>query len=233
MKKIISQTWKFFLDVLFPPQCLNCRLPIADQSKLLCQNCFDEIQLNSSLYCPKCMARLPNRNFLCHDTDYLLAPASRFFPPLPALIHNFKYRGLIKINLMLSGILIAYLKHSGLDISSYSISFIPLHSSKQRERGFNQAETLAKTVSEYFSVPLHPVLKRAVNNKQQAKIKDFQKRAENISGCFQITDAKNVAGKNIVLVDDVSTSGATLAEASRMLKKYGAKRIIALVVAKA
>lgn len=233
MPKIITRSRNFLLDVLFPPQCLNCKLPILDQSKFLCQSCFDEIELNSSLYCPVCMARRPEGHFLCHDSDYLLAPASRFFPPIPKLIHSFKYSGLFKVKTILSGILIAYIRHSGINVPNYSVTYIPLHKSKQRMRGFNQAQILAENVADYFNAECLPLLERILNNKQQAKISDKFKRKENVSGCFQTINAEKIAGKNILLVDDVSTSGSTLDEASKILKKYGARKIICLVVAKA
>lgn len=232
-EKIIKNVWKFLGDVFFPPVCVNCRLPISDQSKFLCQNCFDEIRLNSALYCPKCGARMADTDLPCHDSGYVLAPATGFFPPLPALIHHFKYRGLLKINLLLSGMLIAYLKKTELDLSGCRLTFIPLHPSKQRSRGFNQAELLVKTVADYFSLPLILTLIRTVNNQQQAKLKNFDQRVKNVFGCFRTINPENIAGRKIILVDDVSTSGATLAEASRILKKYGARKIIALVVAKA
>jgi competence protein ComFC len=179
------------------------------------------------------MARRPDGHFLCHDSQYLLAPASRFFPPIPKLIHSFKYSGLYKIEVLLSGILIAYLQRCEINIGEYTVTFIPLHKSKQRNRGFNQAQVLAQNVADYFSAECLPLLERIVNNKQQAKISDRQKRKENISGCFQSFNTDKIAGKNILLVDDVSTSGATLNEAVNILKKYGARKIICLVVARA
>jgi competence protein ComFC len=232
MIKIIARMNKLALDTIFPPVCVNCKISIPDQKQFLCQSCFDEIRMNSALYCPKCMARLPGKN-KCHDTSYILAPASRFEAPIPSLIHTFKYKKIEDIGTMLCAMLISYLKKTGVDMNRYLITFVPLHPSKLRARGFNQAKILASTVSDYFSVPCLDVLKRVKNNPPQAKTKDFTERLKNISGCFRIINPELISGKNIIVVDDVSTSGATLEEISSLLKKYGAEKIIGLVVAKA
>ncbi len=223
---------KLASDTVFPPVCVNCKSSIPDQKQFLCQSCFDEIRLNSALYCPKCMSRLPGTD-KCHDTSYVLAPASRFEAPIPSLIHTFKYKKIEGIGTILCAMLISYLKETGIDLSRYVITFVPLHKSKFRARGFNQAQIIASVVSDYFSLPCLDVLKRVKNNPPQAKTKDFSERIKNISECFQITGPESVSGKNIILIDDVSTSGATLNEISLLLKKYGAQKIIGLVVAKA
>ncbi len=232
MIKIIARLNKLASDIVFPPICVNCKISIPDQKRFLCQSCFDEIILNSAFYCPKCMARLPKTS-RCHDTSYILAAASRFEPPIPSLIHTFKYKKIEGIGTILCAMLISYLKETGIDLSRYVITFIPLHSSKLRARGFNQSQILASVVSDYFSVPCLDVIKRTKNNPPQAKTKNFSERIGNISGCFQVTNPKSISGKNVIIIDDVSTSGATLDEISTLLKKYGAERIIGLVVAKA
>ena len=232
-KKITSSIWKLAWDIIFPPICVNCGTDIKDQSKFLCQNCFDEIQILSALRCPECGAGLANSDSACHKSNYVLAPASKFFPPIPALIHNFKYKELIKIGDILSAMVIVCLKNSGIELKDFVVTQIPLYPTKLRKRGFNQSEVMAKSVANYFSLPQENLLQRVKNNPQQAKQKDFSNRKENVKNCFQSLNSHKIAGKKIILVDDVSTSGATLFEASRVLKKYGAKKIIALVVAKA
>jgi ComF family protein len=120
---------------------------------------------------------------------------------------------------------------------------IPLHKRKLRERDFNQAELLGKGVAKYFSIPLeNNVLKRKKFTLAQAKIKDFKKREENIKDIFEISPEfiKKCAGQNqnllkdkiIILVDDVSTTGATLSEAAKVLMRAGAKEVWGVVVAR-
>jgi ComF family protein len=192
------------------------------------------IQINDGFYCPTCLARRPDPQNICHGKDhYVLAPATFYKSPLPSLVHNFKYRRLEKISKILSVILITYIKKSQLDTSSFLTTFIPLHFHKERKRGFNQSEEIAKIFCQYFNIPLVKTLKRIKNTKSQAQIKNNQKRAENISNSFLAINPENVKGKSFILIDDISTSGATLKEASKILKENGARKIIGLVVAKA
>lgn len=232
MPKIIGGLIKSVLDAVFPPVCVNCQKSIPDQKQFLCPSCFDEIRLSSAFYCPVCMGRLPLA-VNCHDANYILAPASRFEAPLPALIHTLKYEKIEQAGTILSAMLISYLKKMDLDLSRYVMTFIPLHPAKLRSRGFNQSQILASTIAGYFSVPYFEILKRVKNNPPQVKTKDFSEREKNIFGCFQVINPELVTGKNIIVIDDVSTSGATLNEISSLLKKYGAQKIIGLVVAKA
>ena len=136
-------------------------------------------------------------------------------------------------------LLIQYLQKSQLinqstnKLINYLIVPIPLHSKRRRERGFNQAELLAKTISENLGLLPTNALERTKNTKAQAKLKKSECREENVAGCFKIKNPESVRDKNIILVDDVFTSGATMNEAVKILKENGAKRIIALVAAKA
>ena len=113
------------------------------------------------------------------------------------------------------------------------VSPIPLHPGRERERGFNQSDLLAEIFSKHFGLAKINLLERKINNQPQAKSKNYQERQENMKNCFSLVRGGSVKNKNIILVDDVFTSGATLREAARTLKKAGAGKIIGLVVAKA
>lgn len=110
---------------------------------------------------------------------------------------------------------------------------IPLHSGRKRQRGFNQAELLGQFIAKDMNLEFCDTLKRIKNNKPQAKMKNHEERAKNIAGCFKIKNPEIVRGKNILLIDDVYTSGATMNEAAKILKENGARKIIAVVLAKA
>ena len=111
---------------------------------------------------------------------------------------------------------------------------IPLHKNRERERGFNQSEAIAKIIASELNLQLKKdLLVRAKETKIQAELKDWNQRKNNLAGAFQIPQPEGIKGKNIILVDDVYTSGATINEAVKTLKENGAKKIIALVIAKA
>lgn len=129
--------------------------------------------------------------------------------------------------------MIAYLSGINFDATDFVFIPIPLHPKRQRERGFNQAELLARDIAVAYPVPVLTNLIRSKLTKPQAEIHDRQLRIENMNNAFTLADPSVVQGKNIALVDDVFTSGATMNAAVSVLKAAGAKKIIAITVAKA
>lgn len=223
------------LDILFPPICLNCQNYFGGENQLICTKCLESIKLNSASFCPVCLTRLPDNEKICHfDSPYILAAAGRYSDPiLQNLIHHFKYRSFSSLGPILSNLICSYLKLINLILADCVVVPIPLHWRRERQRGFNQAELLGKLLADNFKLEMAAVLGRVKNNKPQAGFKDISERKENMKDCFEIHDADYIRGKNIVLVDDVFTSGATMNEAVRVLKSAGAKKIIALVAARA
>jgi len=154
-------------------------------------------------------------------------------------IHSFKYQSVISLQRPLSNLMIKFLKEADLfskiDKQNILLIPIPLHKRKKRQKGFNQSELLAKTVASHFSLNFHPkILLRIKNNLPQAKINNFIERKKNTKNIFQISvsNLNLIKGKWIILIDDVYTSGATMQEAAKILKKNGAKKIIGLVLAR-
>ncbi len=108
---------------------------------------------------------------------------------------------------------------------------VPLHKRRQRWRGFNQAEIIARPLAEYFGLDLSlELLVRRRYTRPQAKLEPAQRR-QSIKNSF-VCRRQNLAGKVILLIDDVATTGATLAECARILKSAGAKKVCGLVVAR-
>lgn len=112
---------------------------------------------------------------------------------------------------------------------------IPLAPKRFKERGFNQAELLCRKLLENDQGQnlelLTGVLTKPKDTLHQASIKDRGERLRNLSGSFTIKDAEKIAGRNIILIDDVVTTGATLSEARKILKQAGARKVIAFTIA--
>jgi len=245
MFPFLIKTKNIALDILFPPICLNCQKTIDDRNKLICEKCLSLIKLNNTFFCPVCRARLAENKKICHyDSQYLLAAAGNYDDPvLQNLIHYFKYKYFKGLAPILGEIAVKYIGNclpSGdapqgqkLKIENFIILPIPLHPAKERQRGFNQAKLIAEFLSNKLNLELIEPLKRVKNTEPQAKLKDQNKRIKNISGCFEIKNPEQVKHKNILLIDDVFTSGATINEAVKILKINGASKIITLVLAKA
>lgn len=110
---------------------------------------------------------------------------------------------------------------------------VPLHAARLRERGFNQSVLLARRVGKALGIPVDAFVLRKVKATPAQATLSLGERMGNLKGAFQVEKASSVRGKSVLLVDDVATSGATLNEAARVLKKAGAKSVEAVVAARA
>lgn len=232
----------FILDCIFPTYCLGCGRFLQSEAKThLCPDCQNKIPINSGLFCPICLKRLvtENSNKCPHSDkksplDFLGIAVSYENPLIQELIHKYKYSFAKEISWTLSEILIRYLEKSFRDdVKKYCLIAVPLHRQRFNWRGFNQSEEIAKILSQRFSLSLNNnCLIRQKKTASQAGIKNPQKRKDNLQNAFVLKNPKLIKNKNIILLDDVFTSGATMEAAAATLKSGGAKRIIGLVVAK-
>lgn len=234
--KYLIRIKEYALDLLFPPRCLHCQTHLDEMEKgsWLCLTCENHIIIYTTIFCSVCGARLPENKKICHkSSSYLLAAATKYDGPIRSLIRQFKYHGWPSLSKKIRKYLEKYIKNSNLTAKNYLIIPIPLHSDKLKERSFNQAELLSVEIADLLGLKMNKdVLTRIKKTSAQAELKDYEKRKDNLAGAFGIEHSEQIAGKNLILVDDVFTSGATMNEAVRVLRKAGAKKIIAFVIAK-
>jgi ComF family protein len=149
-------------------------------------------------------------------------------------LHRFKFSKRKKLAEPLGILLVNYLgqtttlKMKELD----SIVPVPLHRKRLRERGFNQMDLLAGVISRYYEVPVVASLERTRHTKPQFDLPK-EARLENIKGAFRVSRPKDVYNKRILLLDDVYTTGATVAECAKALSTAGARRIEVLTLSRA
>jgi ComF family protein len=149
------------------------------------------------------------------------------------LIHAYKYEGVKELRTLFADIISSFLDFYAIRPSSGSVLVpIPLHRSRERSRGFNQSQLLAEELGARLGLDVAAALKRSRATEQQIEMKSYEARRRNIAGAFAIADAESVRGKPAILVDDVSTSGATLSEAARTLRGAGARTVWAITIAK-
>lgn len=239
---LLPKAKNWMLDILFPPICLNCKNTLEDQEKegKICKKCLESIETYSSFFCPKCKSRIPSEQKICHkEIKFLLAPVTDYQnPPVKNLIWFLKYHKWQSIVQTIKPLIDGYLDILSMgqrnDLGDFIVMPIPLHSDRLKERGFNQSDLLADIVSQKTNTRLiRNNLKRIKATKNQAELKNLNERIINIENCFALNDPKEIENKNIILVDDVFTSGSTMGEAVKVLKNAGAKKIIAFVFAKA
>ena len=239
----------FIFDLIFPIECFGC----GKQGEWLCSKCFKKLEVNSKQHCLNC--KIENDfGELCPECkklfylDGVLAAGNYEDKLIAQLIKQYKYYFSKKIADILGDFLFFFLRNLKSQMillpakkanaprflfkqNNYYIMPVPLHKRRLRWRGFNQSEELAKILSKKLNIPmLLNQLSRKRHSKPQAKM-NSQKRKTNISGCFQC-DGGYLDGKNIILIDDVVTSGSTLNECAKVLKEKGAREVWGICVAK-
>lgn len=142
------------------------------------------------------------------------------------LIHKLKYQHRDDIGTLLGEMCGVELQKSGFLSDVDALVPIPLHPRRERKRGYNQSEIIAKGISEVTGVPvLTSAIIRSVNTKTQTR-KNKTERAQNVSGIFSVQDATALEGKHIVIIDDVITTGATcISCAETILKESNVKGV--------
>lgn len=237
----------FILGLVLPKICPACGCQNA-QGNFLCGDCLEKIPINSGWFCPDCGRRLPDPKNSCHSgAGFILAAAAAYADKsVQETVQILKYGKLEKAAADLAILIEKYVAKTadGLDYwlpAEILIIPIPLYPKKERERGFNQSWLLAQAVEKIMAgaFPVKTfrleknVLKRKRNTLSQTRCPNHRVRRENIAGAFETAEPEKIANKAVVIVDDVFTSGATIKEAVKTLKAAGAKKIMALVAAKA
>ena len=149
------------------------------------------------------------------------------------VVHEFKYGRQMHLQHLVGRWLYAALDDERIRGRQFDVIVpVPLHSARQRERGFNQAALLALLLGERIAAPVKPVLERIRYTTTQTAF-DRSERMENLRGAFRLRRKMDVRGLRVLLVDDVLTTGATLSECARILKKAGSASIHAATAARA
>lgn len=234
---VLHRIKNLVLDMLFPRACLACKKALSSNTMhtMICDACLAAIPLYDAVHCPACMRRIPLDGELCHpETKYVLAGATHYaHTAVQKLIWQMKYENWLTAAEPVGALLTDYLRKLPYNFTGYHVVAVPLHKNREWKRGFNQAALLGGAISRalYLPVIAHNLV-RIRETPAQADQKDYGARETNITGAFHINNPIEFKGKNIMLVDDVTTSGATLREAARTLKSAGAKKIVATVVAR-
>jgi len=193
------------------------------------------------MVCTHCGYGFPSRSItsvkplcgICRRSLFLFEFARAYAPfeePFQEIIHQFKYRSHRSLAQPLSKLLLTVYQAHLEDCSSDLIVPVPLHKSRERERGFNQALELSKPLGKMANLPVFAsTLARIRPTRVQAGLSRRERRM-NINGAFDLLETKSVEGKIVLLVDDVFTTGATLNECARILKKNGAQRVNVLTL---
>lgn len=216
----MSVIFDWLIDFVYPKRCINC----DKYGEFLCRECLKEMEYCEQI-CPECGEEsiMGWTHEICkkkYGLDGLISVFEYKDECVRKVIDEIKFgfnRELVK-----------------LVIDSCDFEFgekfdyvapVPLYYYRENWRGFNQSERIAKAISSQVNVGLLKCVVRVKNTKQQSLVKDKKERHENVKEAFKMIDSFCVEGKNVLVVDDVYTSGASMKEVVGVLKKAGAKTV--------
>lgn len=231
-----------FFEYLFPKFCVGC----GAEGVWLCQDCEDKILPVVTQVCPDC-GRISCLGKYCKKygknkkINGIICATYYEEGPTREIIHHFKYNSVTELADYLVPFMSITFSQNKIPIDI--ITFAPLHYRRLAERGYNQAEILAEGLGESCKLPVTKLLVKTKKTERQVVLKGA-KRRKNLKGVFKLTKSLRaplaggekqsivLKGKNILIIDDISTTGATLNECAKVLKEAGAKKVWGLVVAK-
>lgn len=230
-------------DIIYPKVCLSCKRKLGAQEpqEYICGACRLKIKKNLPPFCSSCGRHLEKNNRhknICPACLKNKLHFDRAFSPClyegvaKELIHEFKYKGKDHLGKPLSKIMIDFIKEYDLPIDCLDFIIpMPLHKTRLREREFNQAEILSRHIASEFNKEVRPeALIRKSLTKTQTGL-PVSSRFANASGSFAVTKYDALKGKNVLIVDDVLTTGATSSEAALVIKRAGANIVFVLTLA--
>jgi ComF family protein len=229
------------VSLLYPPVCTICGKNIRVK-EYLCDQCQTKVTRIVAPFCQKCSEPFEgsiNTAFTCANCAHrsihfnTAVAAYRGRGIVRDVIHEFKYNRQIHLRHLVARWLRAALDDERLRDCQFDVIVpVPLHPARQRERGFNQASLLADLLSAHTSIPCSPQLKRIRYTTTQTAL-DRSERMENLHNAFRLRKNADVRGLRVLLVDDVLTTGSTLNECARILKRAGAISVHAATAARA
>ncbi len=213
--KFVKFLNKGFLNLLFPFHCTGCGKKLSPENDypFFCKDCFSSILFRRDKIKPDTYAVCKYEGVVKKTVHSLKYGRERFLAqPLGIILTDF------------------YQKNPGLQKIDFVVP-VPLHRVRKRERGFNQAELIAITLAKNLKIPL--VLNNLVrirNTPSQTLIKKNE-RLKNLKGAFRVKKSHLFSGRNLLLIDDVYTTGATTDACKKVLRKAGSKKIFVLTFA--
>ncbi len=228
MKRLANNIVTGLLDVFYPQLCVGCGRSLAKQEEVLCLHCILDIPTtnfngirNNILY-----QKMSGRTDIQHAAAYAYFSKEGL---LQHLIHEFKYNQQRKTGALLGELFAKEI--SGLSwVKQIDVLIpVPLHRNKARKRGYNQSQIIATAMGETLHKPVAAnALIRIINSPTQTS-RSRMERLENVNGIFAIEQINALKGKNVMLIDDILTTGATMEACCNLLRSVSSSVSIAVL----
>lgn len=232
-----------FLELIYPEKniCMICNKYDRNiGNNYICKECFNKLELIKPPFCYKCNKSIDidNKYGICNqcirNVRYFEQVKSPYYYKglIKNLIHDYKYLNKPFYYKLFGKLLIDYMIYINYTNFDFIIS-VPMHRIKQKHRGYNQAELLAKFISKKLSIPYLDVLKRKNNTEKQSSLSKMD-RQNNLLNAFDFDYKYNniIRYKKILIVDDIFTTGTTINECSKILLSNGAYKIFGITISR-
>ncbi len=234
----VAAVWGAILDFIYPPHCLLCRgAPLEGERTGLCTSCRAGLEAIEGPHCPRCGCPAGAEDAPCRNCAGKVFTFSRmralapFNDSMQRLIHMLKYEGRTPVGRVLGQALGEALAGDALVGDALMILPVPLHGSRQRERGYNQSALIARAAGAALGLPVREGILRRVRPTQTQTALDLSDRMANVKGAFRVRRADLIQGERLLLLDDVVTTGATTNACAEALLDAGAKEVVVAAAA--
>jgi ComF family protein len=228
----IRRAGKAVLDLVYPPRCVLCER----QGDFVCEACLLALPRAAGARCETCWLPLQGRG-ICWDcaerppTLASLRSVFRYEAATRRLVRAYKFDGVSSLAPLLAQELAECYRMQGM--TADVVVPVPLSGRRKRERGYNQAELLAREAARLLGLPLSVALRRKRHSEAQARSPSAEQRHQNVAGAFEMGRLEErVQGQQVLLIDDVATTGATLNACAAVLLSSGAADVFGLTLAR-
>ncbi|WP_426167348.1 ComF family protein [Sandarakinorhabdus sp. DWP1-3-1] len=230
---------RYLLDLVLPPRCPGCRAMVADDGRF-CVACWQELRFITAPMCARCGTPFEHDMGPAAECGACLAEPPRYAAARAALVYGGPARKLLLAlkhgdRQHLVSVMAPHMARAAapwLDGDALLVP-VPLHRGRLWRRGFNQSALLARALARISGAPLAIDALERVKPTPASRGMGRKARIANVRGAFRVPDRNRVAGRRIVLVDDVMTSGATADACARLLRRAGARDVHVLTFARA
>ncbi len=218
------------IDIIYPKTCEACGEPLLGGEKLICTQCLVSLPRTNTHLVPD---ELMERRFWGKINVSNTMAYVRFSKKskVQRLLHQLKYKNKPELGVFLGELYGKDLKEAGFDKNIDLIIGVPLHSEKEKQRGYNQANCIAEGLSKALEVPYSTTIARKVISTDTQTKKSRFERFMNVKDAFEITDKENIKNKHIAVVDDVLTTGSTIESFAKVLLENGCAGITVITIA--
>ena len=231
------------INLIFPSSCTLCKVPLQNETvPFFCRNCWESLVPITGPCCSKCGIPFPSTVTLIRSPTHVCGSCHRRSPafnrawsvfsyrsPIKEAIGLFKYRGKLSLANPLGRVFVKYLP--ALPVVD-TLMPVPLHPQRLQEREFNQSAWLAHCLSRHLKIPL--IQGELIRNRPTVPQTSLSQkdRLTNLRGAFTVRHPDKILGKSILLIDDVMTTGTTLHECAKTLRKTGSGPVYGLTLAR-